>query len=106
MSAYLGVILHGAAALAVGLLASSLTRNQIVAAVLAVGVLLLLTFIDTASNQVGGWVSILLSEIGMMSHFQDFSRGVIDTGNLVYYLSLIVVVLFLTVRSLESRRWR
>ena len=106
MSAYLGVILYGAAALAVGLLASSLTSNQIVAVVLAVGVLLLLTFIDTLADQVGGGLSTLLSEIGLRSHFDDFSRGVIDTGNLVYYLSLTAVLFFLTVRSLESRRWR
>ena len=105
-SAYLGTILYGAAALSIGLLASSLTSNQIVAAVIGVGVLLLLTFIDLAADQVGGGLSILLEEIGLRSHFDDFSRGVIDTSNLVYYIALTVSFLFLTIRSLESRRWR
>ena len=105
-SAYLGTILYGAAALSVGLLASSLTSNQIVAAVVGVGLLLLLTFIDFAADQVGGGLSTFLSEVGLRSHFDDFSVGVIDTGNLVYYLALTAAFLFLTVRSLESRRWR
>ena len=105
-SAYLGLILYGAAALSVGLLASSLTSNQIVAAVVGVGILALLTFIDFAAGQVGGGLSTFLSEVGMRSHFDDFSRGVVDTSNIVYYLSLTAVFLFLTIRSLESRRWR
>jgi ABC-2 type transport system permease protein len=105
-SAYLGTILYGAAALSVGLLASSLTSNQIVAAVIGVGLLLLLTFIDLAAGQVGGGLSTFLNEIGLRSHFDDFSRGVVDTSNLVYYLALTGVFLFLTIRSLESRRWR
>ena len=106
MSAYLGAILYGAAALSVGLLASSLTSNQIVAAVVGVGLLLLLTFIDFAADQAGGGLSTLLSEVGPRGHFDDFSRGVIDTGNLVYFIALTAAFLFLTVRSLESRRWR
>ncbi len=105
-SAYLGLILYGAAALSVGLLASSLTSNQIVAAVVGVGILALLTFIDFASGQVSGGLSIFLSEVGLLSHFDDFSRGVVDTSNIVYYLALTAVFLFLTIRSLESRRWR
>ncbi len=105
-SAYLGAILYGAAALSVGLLASSLTSNQIVAAVIGVGLLLLLTFIDLAAGQVGGGLSTFLREVGLRSHFEDFSRGVVDTSNVVYYVALTAVFLFLTVRSLESRRWR
>ena len=70
------------------------------------GLLLLLTFIDLAAGQVGGGLSTFLNEIGLRSHFDDFSRGVVDTSNLVYYLALTGVFLFLTIRSLESRRWR
>ena len=106
LSAYLGTILYGAAALSVGLLASSLTNNQIVAAVVGVGLLLLLTFIDFAADQVGGGLSTFLEEVGLRSHFDDFSRGIIDTSDLVYFVALAAVFLFLTVRSLESRRWR
>jgi len=103
---YLGLLLHGTAALSVGLLASSLTSNQIVAAVVAFGVLLLLALIDQLSNAVSGMAATLVSEISLVAHFGDFSRGIIDTGDLVYYISFIAFVLFLTVRSLESRRWR
>ena len=103
---YLGLLLHGTAALSVGLLASSLSSNQIVAAVVAFGVLLLLALIDQLSNAVSGMAATLVSEISLVAHFGDFSRGIIDTGDLVYYISFIAFVLFLTVRSLESRRWR
>ena len=105
-SAYLGLILYGASALAIGLLASSMTNNQIVALVVGVGILLILFVIDLASGQVEGLVSTILSEIGMRTHLADFSRGIVDTWHIVYYIALITVVLFLTVRIVETRRWR
>lgn len=105
-SGYLGLLLHGSAALSVGILASSLSNNQIVAAVMAVGTLLLLSLIHQLSSALSGMAATLVSEISPVAHFEDFSRGIIDTGDLVYYISFIAFVLFLTVRSLESRRWR
>ena len=104
---YLGLALYGAAALAVGVLASTLTSNQIVAAVVAMGILLALFFADlafwrrrrpapAASSAKSAW----------KAHFDDFDRGVIDTKHIVYYLSVIAFFLFLSVRALESRRWR
>ncbi len=103
---YLGLTLYGAAALAVGLLTSTLTNNQIVAAVVAMGILLALFFADLASGAVGGFIGELIGGIGMKTHFDDFDRGVIDTKHIVYYLSVITFFLFLSVRALESRRWR
>ena len=105
-SAYLGLILYGATALSVGLLASSLTSNQIVAAVVGIGILFLLFFIDAGANRLEGIPATLLNHIGLAFHFDDFSRGVIDLGNVVYFLSATLTFLFLTVRSLESRRWK
>ncbi len=105
-SAYLGIILYGATALSVGLLASSLTNNQIVALVVGFGILLILGLIDQASTLVDGVASTILSQIGLTAHLDDFSRGVIDTSNIVYYVTATAVFLFLTVRSLETRRWR
>ena len=105
-SAYVGLLLYGAAALAIGLMASSLSSNQIVAAVVGIGVLLMLQFIDRVSVIVQGLGSQILSGFSMSAHFADFSRGVYDTSHIVYYLSLSAVFLFLTVRSLETRRWR
>jgi len=105
-SSYLGLILYGATVLSVGLLASSLTSNQIVAAVVAIGVLFILYFLDAAGSRLEGIPATLLNEIGLAVHFDDFSRGVIDLGNVIYYLSTTLLFLFLTTRSLESRRWR
>jgi ABC-2 type transport system permease protein len=105
-SGYLGIILYGATALSVGLLASSLTNNQIVALVVGFGILLMLSLIDLASGQVDGVWETILSQIGLTAHLDDFSRGIIDTNNIIYYLSVTAVFLFLTVRAVETWRWR
>jgi len=105
-SGYLGLVLYGAAALSIGILTSTLTSNQIVAFVVSAGILMLLYFADTGSGVVGGIWSTFVNEIGMRSHFNDFDRGVIDTKHIIYFLSVITVFLFLSIRALESRRWR
>ncbi|MDA1188955.1 MAG: ABC transporter permease subunit [Chloroflexi bacterium] len=106
LSAYLGVILYGAAALSIGLLASSLSSNQLVSSVVGMGTLLVLTFVDEIGARLSGVPADIINNISLRVHFSDFSRGIIDTSNIVYYISIIAVVLFLTVRSLETRRWR
>ena len=103
---YLGMLLMGMASLAVGLLASSLTSNQIVAAMVGFGMLLLLSVIHLVSNAVTGLPSRILQALSMNTHFEDFAQGVINTADLAYYISMTVLFLFLTVRILESRRWR
>ncbi len=103
---YLGLVLYGAASLSVGLLASTLTSNQIVAAVVAMGILLALFFADLAFGAVGGLAGEIIGEMGLKSHFDDFERGVVDTKHIVYFLSVTAFFLFLSVRALESRRWR
>ena len=103
---YLGLILFGMATLSLGLFASSLSPNQIVGAVLAMGVLIILSVIDLASNYVGGIFVTLVDQVSITNHFEDFSRGIIDTHDVVYYLLFTSFLLFLTIRSLESRRWR
>ena len=103
---YLGLLLYGGAALAIGLLCSTVTSNQIVAAVVAMGILLVMFFADLASDNIGGTASTIISEISIRSHFEDFNRGIIDTKHVVYYLSVIAFFLFMSVRALESRRWR
>jgi len=105
-SAYLGLYLYAATALAIGIMASSLSGNQIVAAVVGIGILLMLTNIDRVGALLQGVSADVISGISMNSHFEDFSRGVLDSSHVVYYLSLIAVFLFITVRSLETRRWR
>ena len=106
LSGYLGIILYGSVGISLGLLASSLTSNQIVAAVVSLGALVLLSFLEVAANQVTGLSSTIVAQMGLTTHFDDFIRGVIDTSNVVYYISMTTVFLFLTIRSLEARRWR
>ncbi len=106
LSAYLGLVLFGAAALAIGIMASSFSGNQIVAAVVGTGILLILSFVDRVSDLLTGVGGDILSGVSMNAHFVDFARGVLDTSHIVYYLSIVAVFLFITVRSLETRRWR
>lgn len=106
LSGYLGLLLYGAAALAIGLLGSSLSSNQIVAAVVGIAILLMLSFVNLIADIVTGVASEVFNGMSMNEHIVDFSRGVIDTSSVVFFLSLTAVFLFLTIRSLETRRWR
>jgi ABC-2 type transport system permease protein len=106
LSGYLGVFLLGATLLALGLLTSSLTSNQIVAAVLGFVLILCLWLVDAVSGIIGGTVGEALKYLALSSHFSDSARGIIDTRDVIYALSLIVGSLFVTTRVLEMRRWR
>ena len=106
LSGYLGLLLYGAAALAIGLLGSSLSSNQIVAAVVGIAILLMLSFVNLIADIVTGVASEVFNGMSMNEHIVDFSRGVIDTSSVVFFFSLTAIFLFLTIRSLETRRWR
>jgi len=104
---YLGFFLAGAALLAIGTLTSTLTRNQVVAAILviAIGVALwLVQFVGERSP--GTFMGDFLAQLAIFAHYFDFQDGIIDTQHVVYYLSLVVASLFLATRVLEARRWR
>ncbi len=103
---YLGLLLLGAACLSLGLFASSLTENQIIAAVVAFALLLLFWLIGWQQELGASGLGGFFGAISMLEHFDNFIRGVIDTKDLVYYFSFIYFFLFLTKRQLESRRWR
>jgi ABC-2 type transport system permease protein len=102
---YLGLLLMGSAFLAVGLLASSLTENQVVAAFLTFGILLLFWVIGWSADYATGLAGRILSHLSIVEHYENFARGVIDTRDVLYYLNFTILALFLTLRSLESRRW-
>jgi ABC-2 type transport system permease protein len=106
LSTYLGLILHGAAALSIGVLGSSLSSNQIVAAVVSTSILVIFSFIDKVAAIVDGAPAIFLSSLSMNNRLADFSRGIIDTSHIVFFISITAIFLFLTIRSLETRRWR
>ena len=127
---YFGVLLMGLAFLAIGLLVSAMTENQIIAAVGAFGALLMLWAISWIADSVtmtlaglmnsatfGLWEKMnlglggptlgdLLNKISITEHFQDFRKGLLDTEHVVFYLSVVFFSLFLTQRVVESRRWR
>ncbi|MCP4716875.1 MAG: ABC transporter permease subunit [Deltaproteobacteria bacterium] len=106
IAGYLGMFLLGASFMACGIFISSLTENQVVAAMTSFGVLLLLWFIDWNEGIAGEKAVELLHQISFFEHFFNFPRGVIDMADVIYYLSVISFFLFLTLRSLESRKWR
>jgi len=107
LTGYLGLLLQGAVFIAIGLLVSSLTENQIVAFVGTLGTLLMLWVVSWAADQVGGTWGRVISHLSVTEHFGDsFAKGVIDTKDIIYYLDLTILSLFLTLRSLESKRWR
>lgn len=106
LTGYGGVLLLGGALLSLGTLTSALTSNQIVAAVLGVGLSILAWLIDALSQFTGSPISGVFDYLSLSTHFYDFLRGIVDTKDIVYYVSVIVVALFLATRVLETRRWR
>jgi ABC-2 type transport system permease protein len=101
----LALVLVGGAFIAVGLFISSLTRNQIVAGTATFAVLLVFWLLS-AFEDIGGPFTQFLSYLGLISHIRDLIRGVIDLKDVVYYLSFIIFGLFLAQQSMESQRWR
>lgn len=106
LSGYLGLVLLGGSFIAVGLLVSSTTRNQIVAGVITFSFLLLFWVLGWMAESAGPTMRPILSYLSILQHFDDFARGIIDTSHLTYYVSFIVFGLFLTVKSVDSERWR
>ncbi len=106
LTGYLGLFLMGAAFIAVGIFFSSLTENQIVSAMLTFGTLLLFLVLSWASSSAGGLWRDVLSYLSFFHHFDDLTRGILDTTDVVYYLSFIFFGLFLTHSFIQSRRWR
>ncbi len=103
---YLGLLLMGGCFLSAGLLISSLTKNQIVAGFLTFATFLMLWIINWPGEYSGPTTRDLLNYLSITQHFDDFARGVIDTKDIVYYLSFITFGLFLTAKSVDSERWR
>jgi ABC-2 type transport system permease protein len=107
LSGYLGLLLMGASFISIGLLISSATKNQVVAGMVTFAVLLLFWVISWLGDPGGGsTTSQVLAYLSVLDHFDDFSKGVIDTSHLAYYLSFIFFGLFLTAKSVDSERWR
>jgi ABC-2 type transport system permease protein len=103
---YLGLLLQGGCLLAIGAFISSTTRNQIIAGVGTFAVCLMLWVLDWISAfNTEVWAKAI-SYLSVVTHFEPFSKGVIDSKDVIFYVSMIFFGLFLTARSLESLRWR
>ncbi|MDE3178325.1 MAG: ABC transporter permease subunit [Acidobacteriota bacterium] len=102
----LGMLLFGAGLLALGLWISSFTKNQIIAGAVSFAVFLLLFVFNWVDAYSSGIVGRVLSYISITTHFDNFAKGVIDLSDVVYFVSVIVIGLFLTSRSLEALKGR
>jgi ABC-2 type transport system permease protein len=106
LTGYLGLLLMGGSFIALGVFISNLTRNQLVAAALTFSVLLMLLLVNWIGDASGPVMRAVVSALSVFQHFEDFSRGVIDTQHVIYYLSFIGFGLFLAARSVDADRWR
>jgi ABC-2 type transport system permease protein len=106
LTGYLGIMLYAAAGVSIGLFASSLTENQIIAAVISFVILLFMFVINMGAVTEGSWVYKILQYISVSDHIRNPLQGVLDTKDFVYFGSLIFLFLFMTKRSLESKGWR
>ena len=105
LSGYLGLLLIGGSFISLGLAISSMTKNQIVAGVATFAVLLLLWVINWLGDASGTTMQSVLAYLSILEHFDDFSKGIIDTKHLTYYGSFITLGLFLTAKSIDMERW-
>jgi ABC-2 type transport system permease protein len=107
LTGYLGMALLGALFLAVGVFASALTENQIVAAFVSFGILLTIWLISGLGALLGDTTAgHVISYVSFMEHYDRLVRGLIDTSDLVYFGSSLILMLFLTHRVVESARWK
>ncbi len=106
LSGYLGVLLLTGCYIAMGVFASSLTDNQIVAAVIGFGMALLMWLLDLSTQNADTGIGMILEYISLRSHLESFLKGVLDSSDIVYYLSFMAFILFITHQVLDSRRWR
>jgi len=103
---YLGLLLQAGALLAIGTFISTLTKNQIIAGAATFGVCLLLWVLEWVSSyETATWARVL-SYMSVITHFESFAKGLLDSKDAFFFVTLIFFALFLTARSLESLRWR
>ena len=110
MCNYLGFLLLGFCYVAIGVLMSALTENQTAAAVLTLGVNLLLQLLESAKGilTLPSWLSFLnvvMSWFSLYARYDDFNVGILSVANIIYYLSFSGIMLFLAVRVIDKRRW-
>lgn len=102
---YIAFLLIGACYVAIGVFASSVTENQIVAAIISFAILLMVNLVDSIASFIGGFAAKVLDVFSLLSRYSDLNSGILDITSIIYYLSFIAVFLFLTTRVIDKRRW-
>ena len=105
-SGYLGTFLLGASFMAIGVLASSLTANMIIAAMITFALSLIIWLLPSAGQMFGGSAADVLTYMSVINHQENLGRGVFDTSDIIFYLSFITACLFMAIRSVETYHWR
>lgn len=108
-STFLGILLWGSLYISLGCLASAITRSQIIAVILSMAAgagLFVVGYFSTAFNSQPGWRGEIFAHLGVTEHMQNFARGIVDTRPVVFYVSFTLFFLFLTLKVVESRRWK
>jgi ABC-2 type transport system permease protein len=105
-SGYIGFLLLGAAFISLGLFASSLTENQVISAMISFSGLLLFWIIGWLKFALDNPLGEIISRLSLFDRYSEFLKGVVDSGNIVYFVSFIIIWLFMATRVLESDRWR
>jgi ABC-2 type transport system permease protein len=105
ITGYLGLILMGASYIAVGVFASTVSKNQVVSFIIAFMIIFFLFLLDKFLVVMPAYLVPVLQYLSIDYHYENFGRGVIDSRDIVYYLSLIVFMLSLAKLSVESRKW-
>jgi ABC-2 type transport system permease protein len=103
---YLGTFLLGSSFMAIGIFASSLSNNVIIAAMVTFAISLFVWLLPSAGAMFGGAATDIMTYLSPINHQQNLSRGLLDTTDLIFYLSFIIGFVFLTVRSVETYHWR
>ncbi|HJM94254.1 MAG: ABC transporter permease subunit [Alphaproteobacteria bacterium] len=106
ITGYCGLFMLGAAFISLGIFTSSLTENQIIAASLSVGILFCFWLMSYSTMFVSPTIAQIISYLSMNDHLASLAKGVVDTEDIIYFLVFTGLFLFLTLRSLESNRWR
>ena len=106
LTTMLGMLLMGGALIAIDMFISALTESQVIAAVVSIGIGLLIYMLASLSNVFNvDWLTTLFHNISFDAHFTNFINGIINLTSVVFFLSVIAIFLFLCVRVFEKRRW-
>jgi ABC-2 type transport system permease protein len=106
LTGYIGLLLMGATFIAVGIAVSSFFENQIMAGTVTFVTLLMFWVIGWSAEAAGGIWKTVLSQLSIIEHYDSFSKGILDTKDVIYYLNFTILALFIGLKSLEARRWK